>query len=127
MIIPTAKQGVANRSGDHPELRWRWSVASIAPGVRTSICYMCCARRMEYPKLKCAARKQRRALAASVVLIEDKASGIQLIQELVAEGLHAVTRSPAAHRFRSNRGRCPRCEHAYRNERRRDDPRYANG
>jgi phage terminase large subunit-like protein len=27
-----------------------------------------------------------------VVLIEDKASGTQLIQELVADGLHAVTR-----------------------------------
>jgi hypothetical protein len=26
------------------------------------------------------------------VLIEDKASGTQLIQELIAEGLHAVTR-----------------------------------
>ena len=31
-------------------------------------------------------------LAPSVVLIEDKASGIQLIQELIGEGLHAVTR-----------------------------------
>jgi phage terminase large subunit-like protein len=29
----------------------------------------------------------------SVVLIEDKASGTQLIQELIAEGLHAVTRT----------------------------------
>jgi len=27
-----------------------------------------------------------------VVLIEDKASGTRLIQELVAEGLHTVTR-----------------------------------
>ena len=37
-------------------------------------------------------REQAQAFAASVVLIEDKASGTQLIQELVAEGLHAVTR-----------------------------------
>ena len=37
-------------------------------------------------------REQAQAFAASVVLIEDKASGTQLIQELVHEGLHAVTR-----------------------------------
>jgi predicted phage terminase large subunit-like protein len=49
-------------------------------------------RRMEYPELKRAVRDQRDAFAAEVVLIEDKASGTQLIQELVAEGLHAVTR-----------------------------------
>jgi predicted phage terminase large subunit-like protein len=49
-------------------------------------------RRMEYPELKRAVREQRDAFAAEVVLIEDKASGTQLIQELVAEGLHAVTR-----------------------------------
>ena len=47
---------------------------------------------MEYPELKRALREQAEAFAASVVLIEDKASGTQLIQELVAEGLHAVTR-----------------------------------
>jgi predicted phage terminase large subunit-like protein len=49
-------------------------------------------RRMEYPELKRAVCEQRAAFAADVVLIEDKASGTQLIQELVAEGLHAVTR-----------------------------------
>jgi len=49
-------------------------------------------RRMEYPELKRAVREQRDAFAASVVLIEDKASGTQLIQELVAESVHAVTR-----------------------------------
>jgi len=49
-------------------------------------------RRMEYPELKRAVREQAQAFAASVVVIEDKASGTQLIQELVAEGLHAVTR-----------------------------------
>jgi len=49
-------------------------------------------RRMEYPELKRIVRDQRDAFAAEVVLIEDKASGTQLIQELVAEGLHAVTR-----------------------------------
>src|SRR5271157_5556238 len=49
-------------------------------------------RRMEYPELKRAVREQREAFDASVVLIEDKASGTQLIQELIQEGLHAVTR-----------------------------------
>jgi predicted phage terminase large subunit-like protein len=45
-------------------------------------------RRMEYPELKRAVREQGEAFDASVVLIEDKASGTQLIQE----GFHAVTR-----------------------------------
>jgi predicted phage terminase large subunit-like protein len=49
-------------------------------------------RRMEYPELKRAVREQCAAFGASVVLIEDKASGTQLIQELVQQGLHAVTR-----------------------------------
>jgi hypothetical protein len=37
-------------------------------------------------------REQRDLFNASVVLIEDKASGTQLIQELIAEGCHGVTR-----------------------------------
>ena len=49
-------------------------------------------RRMEYPELKRAVREQYERFAPAVVLIEDKASGTQLIQELIAEGLHAVTR-----------------------------------
>jgi len=49
-------------------------------------------RRMEYPELKRAVCEQCAAFAAEVVLIEDKASGTQLIQELVADGMHAVTR-----------------------------------
>ena len=47
---------------------------------------------MEYPELKRAVREQCEAFEASVVLIEDKASGTQLIQEMIQEGLHAVTR-----------------------------------
>jgi len=50
-------------------------------------------RRMEYPELKRAVCEQAQAFAANVVLIEDKASGTQLIQELIEHGLHAVTRS----------------------------------
>ena len=48
--------------------------------------------RIEYPDLKRAVREQYERFAPSVVLIEEKASGTQLIQELIAEGLHAVTR-----------------------------------
>ena len=47
---------------------------------------------MEYPELKRAVCEQCAAFEASVVLIEDKASGTQLIQELVADGQHTVTR-----------------------------------
>jgi predicted phage terminase large subunit-like protein len=49
-------------------------------------------RRMEYPELKRAVREQYERFRPSVVLIEDKASGTQLIQELIADGVHAVTR-----------------------------------
>jgi Terminase RNaseH-like domain len=42
--------------------------------------------------LKRAVREQCEAFVTSVVLIEDKASGTQLIQELIQEGLHAITR-----------------------------------
>jgi predicted phage terminase large subunit-like protein len=49
-------------------------------------------RRMEYPELKREVRAQYERFRPSVVLIEDKASGTQLIQELIADGLYAVTR-----------------------------------
>jgi predicted phage terminase large subunit-like protein len=49
-------------------------------------------RRMEYPELKRAVREQYERFRPDVVLIEDKASGTQLIQELIAEGLHSATR-----------------------------------
>jgi predicted phage terminase large subunit-like protein len=49
-------------------------------------------RRLEYPALKRAVREQQSLFNATVVLIEDKASGTQLIQELIADGCHAVTR-----------------------------------
>lgn len=49
-------------------------------------------RRLEYPALKRAVLEQQRLYNASVVLIEDKASGTQLIQELIAAGCHGVTR-----------------------------------
>ena len=37
-------------------------------------------------------REQQNLFQVSVVLIEDKASGTQLIQELIADGSHGVTR-----------------------------------
>jgi predicted phage terminase large subunit-like protein len=49
-------------------------------------------RRLDYPALKRAVREQQSLFNANEVLIEDKASGTQLIQELVDEGCHAVTR-----------------------------------
>jgi predicted phage terminase large subunit-like protein len=49
-------------------------------------------RRLEYPALKRAVRDQQSLFAATEVLIEDKASGTQLIQELIEDGCHAVTR-----------------------------------
>ena len=49
-------------------------------------------RRLEYPSLKRAVREQQRLYNANVVLIEDKASGTQLIQELIVDGCHGVTR-----------------------------------
>src|SRR6516162_1886635 len=48
--------------------------------------------RLEYSELKHAVREQYERFRPSVVPIEDKASGTQLIQELTREGLHAVTR-----------------------------------
>src|SRR6201987_5358310 len=49
-------------------------------------------RRLEYPALKRAVRYQQNLYGATEVLIEDKASGTQLIQELIADGCHGVTR-----------------------------------
>ena len=49
-------------------------------------------RRLEYPALKRAVRQQQVLFDANVVLIEDKASGTQLIQELIADRCYGVTR-----------------------------------
>ena len=52
--------------------------------------------------------EQCEAFGATVVRIEDKVSGTQLIQELVHEGLHAVTRyQPQADKIMRSR-RCQR-------------------
>jgi len=49
-------------------------------------------KRLEYPELKRRVREQAEAFHAGVVLIEDKASGTQLIQELVHDGMHNIKR-----------------------------------
>ena len=49
-------------------------------------------QRLEYPALKRVVREQQSLYRATEVLIEDKASGTQLIQELIADGCHRVTR-----------------------------------
>ena len=49
-------------------------------------------RRLEFPALKRAVREQQHLYGASTVLIEDKASGTQLIQDLIDDGCHAVSR-----------------------------------
>jgi hypothetical protein len=55
-------------------------------------------KRVEYPALKRAVREQQSLFNATLVLIEDKASGTQLIQELIADGRHGVTRYQAERR-----------------------------
>jgi predicted phage terminase large subunit-like protein len=47
-------------------------------------------KRLGYPDLKRAVREQAGAFDPQTIMIEDKASGTQLIQELVNEGMHAI-------------------------------------
>jgi len=48
-------------------------------------------KRLDYPALKRAVREQQDLFNADEILIEDKASGTQLIQELISENCHGVT------------------------------------
>lgn len=47
-------------------------------------------KRLGYPELKRAVREQAEAFSPQTILIEDKASGTQLIQELVSEGMDTI-------------------------------------
>jgi predicted phage terminase large subunit-like protein len=47
-------------------------------------------KRLGYPELKRAVQEQAEAFKPETILIEDKASGTQLIQELISEGMHAI-------------------------------------
>jgi phage terminase large subunit-like protein len=49
-------------------------------------------RRTDYPELKRQVREQAALYQAKVILIEDKASGTQLIQPLIQENVHGITR-----------------------------------
>ena len=49
-------------------------------------------KRMDYPTLKRAVVEQARLWKATTVIIEDKASGTQLIQELTYEGMYSIKR-----------------------------------
>ncbi len=47
-------------------------------------------KRLGYPELRRAVREQAEAFSLKTILTEDKASGTQLIQELVSEGMQAI-------------------------------------
>jgi predicted phage terminase large subunit-like protein len=47
-------------------------------------------KRLGYPELKRAVREQAEAFGPHTILIEDRASGTQLIQELLSEEVHAI-------------------------------------
>jgi predicted phage terminase large subunit-like protein len=47
-------------------------------------------RRVNFPDLKAAVKQQRELYRADYILIEDKASGTQLLQDLKAEGIHGL-------------------------------------
>jgi predicted phage terminase large subunit-like protein len=49
-------------------------------------------KRLDYPDLKRAVRNQAQTFSAKVVLVENRSSGIQLIQELVMEGVRGITK-----------------------------------
>jgi predicted phage terminase large subunit-like protein len=55
-----------------------------------SIYWACCAGGSNIPRR--AVREQQSLFGASIVLIEDKASGTHLIQELIDDGCHSATR-----------------------------------
>jgi len=47
-------------------------------------------KRLGYPELKRAVREQAEAFSPQTILIEDKASGTQLVQKLASEGMHSI-------------------------------------
>jgi predicted phage terminase large subunit-like protein len=49
-------------------------------------------KRMDYPTLKRAVSEQAQAFNPGTILIEDKASGTQLIQELIHDRVHGIKR-----------------------------------
>jgi predicted phage terminase large subunit-like protein len=49
-------------------------------------------KRLDYPDLRRAVKEQAQIYKAKNIIIEDKASGTQLIQDLLADGVHGTTR-----------------------------------
>jgi phage terminase large subunit-like protein len=82
--------------------------ASVSRPLRPSSCETRCGvfrKKLAYPDLKRAVREQNRLFKATSILIEDKASGTQLIQDLIEEGLSKVVSShgPPSRSFSSSR------------------------
>jgi predicted phage terminase large subunit-like protein len=48
--------------------------------------------RLNYPDLRRTVKQQAQRYSVKNILIEDKASGTQLIQDLIADGVHGITR-----------------------------------
>jgi predicted phage terminase large subunit-like protein len=61
-------------------------------GIREKHIYLLhvCRKHLGYPEVKRVVREQAEAFRPTTILIEDRASGTQLIQELVGEGMHAI-------------------------------------
>jgi predicted phage terminase large subunit-like protein len=71
-------------------------------------------KRLDYPDLKRAVREQAEVQRATVVLIEDKASGTQLIQELIHEGCAIVQAvSPAGDKVMRLHAQTARIENGF--------------
>ena len=77
----------ANRPSELTDYNVCTSWGTMGPDVYLLDVYR---KRLGYPELKRAVREQAAAFNATTILVEDEASGTQLIQELVAEGVHAV-------------------------------------
>ena len=64
-------------------------------------------KRLGYPELKRTVREQAEAFGPNTILIEDRASGTQLIQELVSEGMHAIKNyEPTMDKIKIGRASC---------------------
>ena len=70
------------------------TIASVPPGgCKKKRLYLLdvLRQRFEYPQLKRAVQSQAERFRADNILIEDKASGTQLIQDLTQDGMYGIT------------------------------------
>ncbi len=73
-------------------------------------------KKLDYPDLKRAVREQAYLHKAEIVLIEDKASGTQLIQELSQEGMYAIKAyqpEPSMNKFMRLNAQTPTIENGF--------------